>query len=152
LARAALRAATQAADGRGEPTQLLPAILEHWRLDDALDLIPRVYRAGLAPADMAQLAPLVVRVAQDGDHVARGLIEGASAALADMVIAVARAVRSEEKEIPLALSGGLLLQAESLRTRLLAELRSRAGNFSPVALVHEPAIGAVRLAVELARP
>jgi len=151
LAREALRAATQASDGRGEPTQLLEMILNYWGLNAAMELVPRVYRSGLAPADLARLAPLVVRAAEEGDAVARRLIERAAAALADTVIGVARALQLRDEKIPLALAGGLLLEAELLRANLRAELTRRGDAFAPIVLVREPVIGAVRIAMELAQ-
>ncbi len=151
LAREALRAVTHSEDGRGEPTRLRDAILKHWGLASAAELIARVYRSGLTPADIARLAPLVVRSAEEGDAVARGLVERAAAALADTVVAVARQLQFTEAEIPLALAGGLLLEAESLRSNLAAELKNRGANFSPPAPVQAPVAGAVRLAIDLRR-
>ena len=151
LAREALRAATQAADGRGEPTKLLVAILNYWELNSAMELVPRVYRSGLAPADIARLAPLVVRAAEEGDAVARRLIERAAAELANTVVGVARSLQLRDKKIPLALAGGLLLEAELLSKNLRAELTRRDDAFSPIVLVREPVVGAVRMAIELAQ-
>lgn len=151
LAREALRAATQAADGRGEPTKLLDVILNYWGLGSAMELVSRVYRSGLVPADIARLAPLVIRAAEEGDAVARRLIERAAAALADTVIGVAQMLQFREAKIPLALAGGLLVEAEPLRSVLRAELTRRGAVFSPIVLVREPVIGAVRIAIELMR-
>ncbi len=148
LAREALRAATQASDGRGEPTKLLNAILDHWDLNSTMELVPRVYRSGLAPADIARLAPLVVRAAEDGDAVARRLIERAASALADTVIGLARVLQLRDEKIPLALAGGLLLEAELLRAHLRTELTRRGDQFAPIVLVREPVEGAVRMAIE----
>ena len=149
LAREALRAVTQAEDGRGAPTQLLGLILDDWKLNSVMELVPRVYRSGLAPADIARLAPLVVRAAEQGDAVARHLIERAAGSLADMVGGVARGLEFRAEKIPLALAGGLLLEAELLRTNLRAELKRRGDPFSPIVSVHDPVAGAVRLAIEL---
>ena len=149
LGREALRAVTQSEDGRSESTSLRDAILGHWGLHLAAELIPRVYRSGLVPADYARLAPLVVRCAEEGDPVARRLIERTAAALAMTVIAVARQLQFPPGDIPLALTGGLLLEAELVRTRLAAELGKRGAHFSPIALVREPVAGAVRMAIEL---
>jgi hypothetical protein len=52
--------------------------------------------------------------------------------------------------IPLALTGGLLLGAPLLRTQLLDALSAQGCECSPVILVDQPAMGAVRLARELA--
>ncbi len=150
LAREALRAATHAADGRGDDTRLLHAILDYWGLREAAELIPRLYQSGFKPADLAQLAPVVVRVAADGDPIAQKLIDGAGAALADAVVAVAHALEIGDEAIPLALTGGLLLGAESVRERLLTELKSRGCVLASVKLVHEPVAGAVRIAQILA--
>lgn len=150
LAREALRAATRAADGRGDDTRLLRAILDYWGLREAPELIPRLYRSEFKPADLAQLASVVVRVAAEGDPIAQKLIDGAGTALADAVVAVAHALGIEEEAIPLALSGGLLLGAESVRERLLTELKSHGCILASVTLVHEPVVGAVRIAQKLA--
>lgn len=150
LARNALRAAVQFADGRGESTRLLNAILEHWGLESPPQLVTRVYRSGLKPADIATLAPLVVRVANAGDVVARRLLDQSAEALAATIIAVARALNLREEKIPLAITGGLVLEAETLRARLIEIAESRGYRFAPVELVREPVIGAVRLARRLA--
>jgi N-acetylglucosamine kinase-like BadF-type ATPase len=151
LAREALRAAVQASDGRGDPTRLLEMILNYWELNSAMELVPRVYRSGLAPADIARLAPLVVRAAEEEDTVARRLLERTATALADTVIGVSRVLELRDEKIPLALAGGLLLETESLRKSLHADLIRRGDAFFPIVLVREPVIGAVRLAVELAQ-
>lgn len=150
LAQNALRAAVQFADGRGESTRLLGAILEHWQLENPPQLVTRVYRSGLKPADIATLAPLVVQVANAGDNVARRLLEQAAEALATTIIAVARALDLTGEKIPVAMSGGLLLETEILRARLIEIAESRGYQFSPVELVREPVTGAVRLACRLA--
>jgi len=149
LARNALRAIAQAADGRGEPTRLLDAILSHWNLKSPQELIPRVYRSGWLPADIAALAPLIVQVANEGDAIAQRLLEQAANDLATTILAVARALDLHEPAIPLALTGGLLLETETLRARPIAIAASRGYRFAPVALVREPVAGAVRMARQL---
>lgn len=151
LARNAIRAATQAADGRGEPTRLLGAILEFWNLREPMELVARVYRSGLKPGDIAQLAPIVLRLAAEGDHIANTLVMNAGESLALAIGAVARALKIENETIPLALTGGLLLESETLREQMLAAARVRGFNFGPVTLVHAPVNGAVRIALEMLR-
>ena len=151
LGRQALRAVAQFEDGRGDSTRLRDAILERWGLHSAAELIPRVYRPGLVPADYARLAPLVVGCAEDGDQVALRLIEGAASALAETVIAAARQLQFPAGDIPLALTGGLLIESKLVRTRLGDELEKRGARFAPTVLVHEPVAGAVRIAIELNR-
>ncbi len=145
VAQQALHSATQAADGRGPATRLLPAILEFWNLRDATELVPRVYRSGGKPSELAELAVVVQRAAEEDDLVARELLLAAGDALASAVTAVARALQFEDEEIPLALTGGFVLGAELVRARLLDALEAHGYCFT-VGLVHEPVSGAVRLA------
>ncbi len=149
LSRKALRAAARAADDRGAQTKLLDAILKQWGLNEPSELIPHIYRSEIKPSDIAQLAPVVVRIAQEGDNRARQLVEGAGSALAQTVIAVARKLQFTEKEIPLAITGGLLLKADSVRLILVERLNQSEFRFAPIALVPEPVAGAVRVAKDL---
>jgi len=149
LARQALRAASQYADGRGEKTKLLDAILAHWNLKSPQELVARVYRSGLKPSDIAELAAVVVQCAEGGDPVALSLIERGSKELATMVYAVARELGFENEKFPLALTGGLVLGAEIVRAQLLKAAEARSLKFSSVELVREPIKGAVRMAVEM---
>ncbi len=149
LAHEALRAATQAADGRTAPTQLLDCILQHWHLPNPQALIQKVYRPALTRAEVAQLAPLVVSQAVQGDAVANGIVQRGSQALAQAVMAVARSLALQTQPVPLALTGGLLLNAALMRQQVLQHLHASAITFGPITLVHEPADGAVRIAQAL---
>ncbi|MGE5261933.1 MAG: N-acetylglucosamine kinase [Acidobacteriota bacterium] len=151
LAREALRAAAQSADGRRAPTRLLDAFLQYWDLGQPMELIPRIYRTGMKPGDIAALAPLVMRVAKEGDSTAQALLKRAAALLADTVMAVARALSFGVDAVPVALSGGLLLEADLLRAELTHDLTTRSDRFSPFTVVNEPVNGAVKAAIALVR-
>jgi N-acetylglucosamine kinase-like BadF-type ATPase len=150
LARGALRAATQFADRRGEQTLLLDAILEYWNLSAPHELVTKVYRSGLKHADLAKLAPLVLRHAGQGDAVALGLAREGAEALARGVRAVSAALHLDTAPFPLALTGGVLLNSEFYRARLFDALEALHCACAPVELVHQPVIGAVRLARQIA--
>ncbi len=150
LARNALRAATQYADGRGAPTNLLNASLEFWNLDAPHELLTRVYRSGLTHADMAQLAPLVIQHAERGDSIALRLVQDAADSLAQGVRAIRDALHFETSAFPLALTGGVLLGAEFYRAQFFHALENADCHCAPIELVYQPVVGAVRLARELA--
>jgi N-acetylglucosamine kinase-like BadF-type ATPase len=109
LGRQAVRAALAALDGRGRGTALLDAVLAHYGLPPdgaaAQDVAEGVVLAAYArpPVELALLSPAVVAAAEEGDAVARGLLDGAAGLLARAV----RALRPRAGE-PLVLSGGLL--------------------------------------------
>lgn len=151
LGRKALQSVTRAADGRGKKTKLVDVVLSFWHLEAVEDLIPRIYQSDWRPADIAQVAPLVVQVAAAGDEVAAKLIEEAAVWLADSVIAVANELRFEDVAVPVALAGGLVLNSEMVLKHLIHGLKASQYNFGPIELVLEPVKGAVRLALEIAK-
>jgi N-acetylglucosamine kinase-like BadF-type ATPase len=147
ITRRALRAACQAADGRGPPTAILPALLEQWRLTFPSDLIPFAYSAFPQHTLLAEVPPLVAAVAARGDRVAHAILVAAGTDLAAAAIAVARQL-ALEVTLPLALAGGILVHCEVVRDQVLKELARRGFTPAPI-LVCEPARGALRLAAEL---
>lgn len=149
LARRALRAATQSADGRSEPTELLAAILAYWQLEHPTDLVGKVYRSGMTNAQLAELARVVIDTAARGDPAAKGLVRQAAGELARGVGTVCRTLGLEPNPIPLALAGGLLGGAVLLREELSVELKRADLACEPVTVVEQPVLGAVRLALEL---
>jgi N-acetylglucosamine kinase-like BadF-type ATPase len=142
---AGLRAAVQAADGRGPSTSLLQTFQQ--RLDAARpsDLIARVYDPAMTRARLAELATDVLQAAAT-DKVAESILVSAAAELATMVAALLEPLQLANAAFPLALSGGVLLHHQSLRQRLLAALQAVSATPSSVTLVPDPARGAVALA------
>jgi hypothetical protein len=66
-------------------------------------------------------------------------------------MAVARALSFGVDAVPVALSGGLLLETDLLRTELMNDLTTRSDRFSPFTVVNEPVNGAVKAAIALVR-
>ena len=148
IGRRALQAATQAADGRGPPTQLLARILGAWELHDAEDILGRVYPLG-EKAVIARLSRLVFEATQAGDRVASEIARRAAAELAQTALTVGKALGFDAGGLPLALGGGLLLHEANLRRDVLRLVRRRQ-TVASVALVEEPALSAALAARALA--
>lgn len=91
LGRLALRAISQAADGRGPATELTARILGALGLAEPPDLLRRLYPPPPA-SEIAALAGHVLGAADDGDPVARRLVAGSAAELVALVQGCARAV------------------------------------------------------------
>ncbi|MCZ2342300.1 MAG: N-acetylmuramic acid 6-phosphate etherase [Bacteroidales bacterium] len=147
VALAGLRAAARATDGRGATTALTDRLLAAFGLHSVEDLIGVVYR-GSDRATIASLAPVVLAVADEGDAVAEDIVRNAAVELAAAAAAAARPL-GFGSPIPVALAGGLLVSSNSFRTRFLEALTHRGLQPDPVAVVAEPAEGAVRLALQL---
>ncbi len=144
LVMAALRAVARAADGRGPATVLTERLLARLGVSQPQGLIAAIYRGGRDRADLAALAPLVVEAAE-ADAVAARIVEEEAQELAQAGAAVARQL-GWDGPVPVALAGGLLLGSVGYRERVLRGLRSRGVQPSAVALVEEPARGALQLA------
>ena len=143
---AALQAVARAADGRAPATSLAQAILSHWGLSEPSELVGFIYRPGVPRAEIAALAPLVELAAVAGDPVAQAILRAAGEDLARALDAVARRLGLGHQAIPCALGGSLLVRGHVVRREALAAAAALGWHLAPVALVEEPAIGALRLA------
>lgn len=115
IGRAVLQAAGRTTDGRGDGTTLPTRLLAALGLREFDDLIR--WAQGATVAQVAGLAPLVVRAAAEGEAVARDIVAQAATELAALVAALA--VRFPAAgEIPVAATGGLLRPESGLRAAL----------------------------------
>ncbi|TVR63542.1 MAG: hypothetical protein EA422_09300 [Gemmatimonadales bacterium] len=152
-----LRAALRGWEGRGPGTSLSAELVRALGVTTPADFLP--WTEGAGKGEVAALAPLVIRSAQEGDRVARELVEAALAALVAHVEALSRppasgdplqgAVQGSagpngELRLPIALAGGLLSPGGPLRDAILALLTTR--GFP----VREGPVDAARGGVELA--
>jgi N-acetylglucosamine kinase-like BadF-type ATPase len=92
LAINALRAATRTADGRAADTRLLPAALAFLGLSEPDDMLARFYAQPWTPAEISAFAPVVVRLASEGDATAHRLLVAGARALAGLVAGAGRAL------------------------------------------------------------
>lgn len=114
----ALRCIARAADGRDPPTTLAAAVLAATGVGAVEDLIR--YAATASKAEVAALAPVVLRCAVQGDAAAGRVRTAAVDALAELVVtAAARAALPTPR---LAFAGGLIGVGGPLREELAAAL------------------------------
>jgi N-acetylglucosamine kinase-like BadF-type ATPase len=143
---AALRAVARAADGRAAATTLTQAVLQHWSLQSPTDLFQRVYQEELGGADIARLAVLVERAAQDGDAVAGSILDAAGRELALAAVTVARRL-ALPGPVPCAAAGGVILHSSRTAAALVAGAADLGLQLEPLTPVVEPAQGALRIAL-----
>jgi N-acetylglucosamine kinase-like BadF-type ATPase len=148
IALQALRAAAQASDGRGPARALLAELLATWELSGPFDLIPFIYNQPDPRAPLADIPPVVSRLAQEGDPSCRAILYAAGRELAAAVIAAADQLQIRGA-IPLALAGSVILRIPLLRQALCEELERCGRPANPLTPVEEPALGALRLARDL---
>jgi N-acetylglucosamine kinase-like BadF-type ATPase len=148
LGRQALQAVMRAGDGRGVATSLTAAVLQHFGLKQASDLVHEVYAQPSQPSAIAALSGLVLAAAQDGDAVAGRIVDAGAAELTGAALAVAKQLHLEA--CPVLLSGGVLRMSAYLATRVTAGLAEALPCMKVQPLNVEPVAGAVRLAAALA--
>lgn len=145
-----LRRVTRASDGREPKTALTGAILEALQLDDVWDLVPLVYGGPVPKQVIAGLAPVVLRVAEEGDLVAQAVAKQAVADVAQLVAAL-RSQAELPRPCPLVTVGGLF--SNPYFSRLFREEIQRQDldyEAAPPAL--DPAAGACAMALRLVVP
>ncbi len=146
IALHALRLATQTADGRADAYPILAAILSHWKLSEPTQLIQQVYLSSLTRAEIAQVARLVIELADADDGHARTILKQAGTDLGHLIAAVVH--KLELHQPPLALGGGVL----GASTFLQQAVRDHAGvSLGPHYYVADPARGALVLAARQLR-
>jgi N-acetylglucosamine kinase-like BadF-type ATPase len=144
--REALHLAARGEDGRGEPTRLSEAIRAHFGLTVG-ELGEEVHYRRLPQARLGELAPLVVRLAGEGDAVAGGLVERQAE---EVALLVRRALRDLELEKADAVLGGGMLGAGegALYERTLARLAELAPGARPVPSKAPPVLGSALAALD----
>lgn len=145
LGRQALRAVLRASDGRGPATPLTARVLAHYEVSRPQDLVREIYYGRFKPSTVAACASLVEEVANEGDIWAQSLIETGAKELS----LAARAVcdRLSLPDGPVILAGGIFKAVPRLRAGMVNALTTSRPGIVVRALTHEPAAGAVSLAL-----
>jgi N-acetylglucosamine kinase-like BadF-type ATPase len=151
IGKRALAAVMRDVDGRGPQTDLTRLVLRHLSLPRPEALVAEVYHQPQARRTIASLGTVVDGAREAGDPVAIDIMSNAADELALAASSVISRLDMRGEQFPILLAGGMLRES----VWLSAELRRRMAEVAPRALVgpltHEPAVGAVRLAIAEAR-
>lgn len=140
IGRQALQAVVRAADGRGPETRLFELVLRYWELKSVDEIIGKVY-SNSDKAAIAEIASLTLRAAREGDRTAHEIVRKATRELALAVVTVGNRLGLQEKELSLALGGGLLLHEAGFRSLVLRYIR-KCLSIEQIAFVERPALSA----------
>jgi N-acetylglucosamine kinase-like BadF-type ATPase len=150
IGRAALVAIARSLDGRGQPTMLTAFAAKRFGLSSSQRIISKIYQDRFDPS---LLAPLVLKAAEKGDNVSKGILEEAALELAHHVrVLLAKLKRRENplsgKRIPLVLLGGMLEQTSYLSRTLKRKIRLAFPQVEIRPPRGSPAYGGMLLALE----
>jgi N-acetylglucosamine kinase-like BadF-type ATPase len=151
IGRRALAAVVRHADGRGPATALTALVLEHFRVRSVNDLVQEVHLRDPRRHRVASLGGAVQAAIDEGDPVAREILDEGARDLASMALSVAERLQMRGVVFPFILVGGVLKAVPALRERLVARLEDVAPRGRAHLLTVEPAVGAVKLALAEAR-
>jgi N-acetylglucosamine kinase-like BadF-type ATPase len=144
---AALRAVANAYTGRGPATELTELLCSLYGCRSAAELLERASRGD---ERSRSAAPTVLRSAEGGDEVARGIVRWAGNELGESALLAARTLGMTGAEFDLVLAGGLFRGESAL---LLETLRARVDTEAPgarlVQLDTAPVAGAALRALDM---
>lgn len=142
----AIRDVLRAADGRGLATSLDRALSEHFSIARPDQILYAIYDGEFPRTQVAKFAPRVEEAARQGDAVARAILSDAAGELTKAAASVRDRLRLEESQYDVVLSGGTFAAVPTLAEDVARRLASDHAHVSR--LVEEPAMGAVKLAIE----
>jgi N-acetylglucosamine kinase-like BadF-type ATPase len=145
----ALRLVARRADGR-EPVRsdhdpLTSRLCAALGVNEPTQIVTTIYSAEFSRAQLASLAPVVLAAGDEDTEVLARLLIPAGAALAEMVVAVARSLGWQSGDLPVAAAGGFLLPARVVLEKMVSGI-TRQGYQVTMTHVADPVRGAVVLA------
>jgi N-acetylglucosamine kinase-like BadF-type ATPase len=150
IAQAALKAVVSSFDGRSPATILVDRICNRLGVAGPSDLPGVIYNSDSEPVDIAPLAEVVDEAAQEGDDIARQILTAAGGELGRLVASVIEKLKLNSASFRVACVGSVFRSGEFV----LEPLRQAVLRVAPGAEIgpplYPPAIGAVKLAQELA--
>jgi N-acetylglucosamine kinase-like BadF-type ATPase len=150
LGRDVLFLAARAEDGRGEPTALSDLVREHFGLPVA-ELGEAVRYRRIPVARLGELAPGVVRAAEEGDEVARQLVDRLAGEVVLMATRALADLGLTERPAPVLLGGGMLRAGSGLLyDEVVSRLARAATKARPTPVTEPPCLGAALDALDAA--
>ena len=143
IGRQAVSSALRAHDS-GKNTALLHAVLKTWRAGSRDDLSQKANSS--PPPDFSLLTPSVLEAAQASDHLASGILDRAGVELAELAFIVARRLWPAAQNMPVCLTGGVLLHCEQVRNVFLREFKSKCPEAQVSSAEIDPVAGAIAMA------
>ena len=148
LVAKAVQAVSKSWSQRGPPTRLTDAFVELAGATDVTDLLEGLVlgRYRLSAAD----APVVFRVAAEGDEVAQEIVHWAGRELGSLATGVIRQLSFEQSDFEVVLAGSVFKGSSTLIETMATTIHAVAPGAGLVLLAAPPVIGGVLLGMERA--
>ena len=146
-----LRAAVRSFEGRDPtPTCIVDALCQHFGLTRDtfhVGLVQLAYQKPLSRAEIAGLAPLVTKLAEQGDELAGRITAKVADDLASLALHAARRLFDPQEVFQVAASGGLLKAGEVILSPLRQGLGAEFPQAELILGTEEPAVALGKLAL-----
>ncbi len=151
IGRRALEAVMMSYDFRGEATSMTAPVLRHFGVSSPPELTTVIYDSsskekGEVPSKIAQLSPIAVEAAKNGDEVATRILCDAACELAKTAIAVIDQLKMERETFRVSYVGGVFEAGELVLKPLREEIQKIAPNAEVALPLDSPVIGAAKMA------
>ncbi|MER5492178.1 N-acetylglucosamine kinase [Streptomyces sp. NPDC002454] len=149
LAEEALWHAARAEDGRGVATALARALPAHFGLDSMYGLIEALHFGHVPSGRVHELTPVLFDCAQDGDEVARSLVDRLADEVVGMAVVALTRLELLDEAAPVVLGGGVLAARHPrLDEGVRARLAARAPKAVPQVVAERPVLGSALLGLD----
>lgn len=147
----ALWNAVRASDGRGPRTTLMHAVPGHFGMKEPLEVAEALHMGEISWDQVADLAPVMLRAADAGDEVARGLVLRLGEEIFLMVKSVISRLGLGAEPVPVVLGGGVVASGNALLIdRATGMIRAEFPKADVRVLKLVPVAGAALMGLDLA--
>jgi N-acetylglucosamine kinase-like BadF-type ATPase len=148
IGREAIIASLKDFDGRGEKTSLKENLKQRFELDSIDKIIPRIYQNKIDRVAIANIAPVVFELANQGDLIAEEIVRKTGHEMGLLAKSVATQLKFSGEEINVALIGSIFKQKDMLVSQISKELFEISWNVTIVEPRFQPAFGAALLGLK----
>ncbi len=148
MARQGVNAAFWAEDGRGPQTKLLDNLCAHFGVKVMRDAVTTIYQNPDVRKNFAALSRLVMRTADEGDPVAKDIIQNCAEQLALLVTTAARVLEMDGEPYRVAATGGLVSRGGPFFEMVRREIKGTHPQAELERPKFEPVIGAALIGLQ----
>lgn len=146
ISRKAIQAVLHEYDKTGAPSPMFERICDALGIREIDELVDFVYQSN--KSEMAQLALCVVSAFEEGDAMARPIMQSAAQHLSDLALALGRRLHMADAHYPLVFSGSMLTRTPWLMDEVTRRVRQVFPLLTSAPLSREAEWGAVYLAAK----
>jgi N-acetylglucosamine kinase-like BadF-type ATPase len=137
--------AMRAEDGRGRATALVEHLTSHFGVERVEDVTIGMHKGKIPDDDLTGLAPLLLRAADEGDPVARTVVDRLADEVAVMAITAMRRLGLTTLATPVVLGGGILTARNPLLMSGISRQLAEAAPAAEVRVIDVPPVAGAAL-------